>query len=95
MILLFPVLLFGAVPGLPFVFRIGVGGMAPEVLPPLTVADDVVVVVVVVVVIAAVVEVLPISPSFLGGVENGGRVDDEGAVIGVDSFILFKVGGDF
>ena len=71
-------------------FRIGVGGMAPEVLPPLTVADDVVVVV-----IAAVVEVLPISPSFLGGVENGGRVDDEGAVIGVDSFILFKVGGDF
>ena len=90
MILLFPVLLFGAVPGLPFVFRIGVGGMAPEVLPPLTVADDVVVVV-----IAAVVEVLPISPSFLGGVENGGRVDDEGAVIGVDSFILFKVGGDF
>ena len=79
MILLFPVLLFGAVPGLPFVFRIGVGGMAPEVLPPLTVADDVVVVV-----IAAVVEVLPISPSFLGGVENGGRVDDEGAVIGVD-----------
>lgn len=92
MILLFPVLLFGAVPGLPFVFRIGVGGMAPEVLPPLTVADDVVVVVVV---IAAVVEVLPISPSFLGGVENGGRVDDEGAVIGVDSFILFKVGGDF
>ena len=90
MILLFPVLLFGAVLGLPFVFRIGVGGMAPEVLPPLTVADDVVVVV-----IAAVVEVLPISPSFLGGVENGGRVDDEGAVIGVDSFILFKVGGDF
>ena len=90
MILLFPVLLFGAVPGLPFVFRIGVGGMAPEVLPPLTVADDVVVVV-----IAAVVEVLPISPSFLGGVENGGRVDDEGAVIGVDSFILFIVGGDF
>ena len=89
MILLFPVLLFGAVLGLPFVFRIGVGGMAPEVLPPLTVADDVVVVV-----IAAVVEVLPISPSFLGGVENGGRVDDEGAVIGVDSFILFIV-GDF
>ena len=94
MIWLFPVLLFAAVPGLPFVFRIGVGGMAPEVLPPLTVADDVVVVVVVVV-IATVVEVLPISPSFLDGVENGGRVDDEGAVIGVDSFILFKVGGDF
>ena len=89
MILLFPVLLFGAVPGLPFVFRIGVGGMAPEVLPPLTVADADVVV------IATVVEVLPISPSFLDGVENGGRVDDEGAVIGVDSFILFKVGGDF